>query len=144
MNPFLRWGKFNLVGAMGMMVQLAALACILRLAPGHYHFATTAAIELALLHNFTWHLHYTWRDRRDALPMSVQLMRFHLSNGVVSMLGNLVLMRILVQEARLPVLAANCIAVLCCSIANFFLGNNWAFGPQSRILDSQRDRTVAG
>jgi putative flippase GtrA len=28
-------------------------------------YATAAAIELTLLHNFVWHLHYTWRDRRD-------------------------------------------------------------------------------
>ena len=27
MNAFIRWGKFNLVGAMGMVVQLGALAC---------------------------------------------------------------------------------------------------------------------
>jgi putative flippase GtrA len=130
MNPIIRWGKFNLVGAMGMVVQLAALALVNRLAPGHYLFATAAAIELALLHNFTWHLHYTWRDRRDNSSMPAQLLRFHLSNGVISMLGNLALMRILVQRARLPILAANCIAILCCSIANFLLGNNWAFAPR--------------
>ena len=127
MNPLVRWGKFNLVGAMGMVVQLGVLAAINRLVPGHYLFATAVAIELALLHNFTWHLHYTWRDRRDGSPIAAQLARFHLSNGVVSMLGNLALMRILVQQARLPVLAANCIAILCCSLANFVLGNKWAF-----------------
>jgi putative flippase GtrA len=127
MNPLIRWGKFNLVGAMGMVVQLGALAAINRVMPGHYLFATAAAIELTLLHNFTWHLHYTWRDRRDGSSVPAQLARFHLSNGVISMLGNLALMRILVQEARLPVLAANCIAILCCSIANFVLGNHWAF-----------------
>jgi putative flippase GtrA len=43
------------------------------------------------------------------------------------MLGNLALMRILVNEAHLPLLAANAIAILCCSIINFCLGNNWAF-----------------
>jgi putative flippase GtrA len=127
MNSFIRWGKFNLVGAMGMVVQLATLALIHRWAPGHYLYATAAAIELTLLHNFVWHLHYTWRDRRDDSALLVQLMRFHLSNGLVSMLGNLVLMRILIQEARLPLLASNSIAILCCSIINFFLGNNWAF-----------------
>ena len=31
MNPLIRWGKFNLVGAMGMVVQLGALAAINRL-----------------------------------------------------------------------------------------------------------------
>jgi putative flippase GtrA len=42
------------------------------------------------------------------------------------MLGNLALMRILVHEAHMPLLAANSIAILCCSIVNFCLGNNWA------------------
>jgi putative flippase GtrA len=127
MNPILRYWKFNVVGAMGMVVQLAALALINRCAPGHYLYATAAAIELALLHNFVWHLRFTWRDRRDGSAPLTQLVRFHLSNGLVSMLGNLALMRVLVHGAHVPLLIANCIAILCCSIANFCLGNNWAF-----------------
>lgn len=127
MNVLIRWGKFNLVGAIGMLVQLAALALFNRLAPGHYLYATAAAIELTLLHNFVWHLHYTWRDRREDSALFGQLIRFHLSNGVVSMLGNLALMRLLVQEVHVPVLVANSIAILCCSIVNFCLGHTWAF-----------------
>ena len=127
MNTFIRWGKFNLVGAMGMVVQLVALALFSRLAAGHYLFATAAAIESAVLHNFVWHLHFTWRDRRDRSAVLSQLMRFHLSNGLVSMLGNLVLMRILVHGARMPLLLANAIAILCCSMVNFCLGDHWAF-----------------
>ena len=127
MNTLIRWGKFNLVGAIGMVVQLAALALLNRWTAGHYLIASAAAIEITLLHNFVWHLHYTWRDRRDRSALLGQFVRFHLSNGLVSMLGNLALMRILVQEARMPVIAANCIAILCCSILNFCLGNNWAF-----------------
>lgn len=126
MNTLIRWGKFNLVGAMGMVVQLAALAFFDRCAPGHYLCATAAAIELAVLHNFAWHVHYTWRDRRDGSAW-VQLMRFHLSNGLVSLLGNLALMRVLVQGAHLPLLAANGVAILCCSAANFYVGHTWAF-----------------
>lgn len=131
MNIFIRWGKFNLVGAMGVVVQLAALASINRWAPGHYLVASAAAVELALLHNFVWHLHYTWRDRRDDSAVLGQLMRFHLSNGLVSMLGNLALMRVLVHEAHIPLLASNFIAILCCSIVNFCLGNNWAFAERA-------------
>ena len=127
MNILIRWGKFNLVGAVGVAVQLAALAVFNRLAPGHYLCATAAALEVTLLHNFVWHLHYTWRDRRDRSMIAVQLIRFHLSNGMVSLVGNLALMRILVGEAHLPVLVANGIAILCCSIVNFCLGNNWVF-----------------
>ena len=131
MNTFIRWGKFNLVGAMGVVVQLAALSVLGRWAQGHYMYASAAAIELAVLHNFIWHLHYTWRDRREGSTLPAQFVRFHLSNGLVSMLGNLALMRVLVQEARLPLLVSNSIAILCCSIANFCLGNKWAFATRA-------------
>jgi putative flippase GtrA len=98
-------------------------------------YASAAAIELTLLHNFVWHLHYTWRDRRDDSALLAQLMRFHLSNGLVSMLGNLALMRILVDEARMPLLVANSIAILSCSIVNFCLGNNWAFATKTKAIE---------
>ena len=127
MKTLIRWGKFNLVGAMGMVVQLAALALINRWAAGHYLYASAAAVEITLLHNFVWHLHYTWRDRRDSDTRMVQLLRFHLSNGLVSMLGNLALMRLLVEGAHMHPIAANCIAILCCSLVNFGLGDYWAF-----------------
>jgi putative flippase GtrA len=126
-NTLIRWARFNLVGAVGMAVQLAALAQFSRWTPGHYLYASAAAIEFTLLHNFIWHLRYTWRDRRHDSPLAAQLLRFHLSNGLVSMLGNLVLMRILIHDARLPLLASNSIAILCCSAVNFCLGNSWAF-----------------
>jgi len=127
MKTFIRWGKFNLVGAMGMAVQLAALALFNRWMGGRYLYASAAAIELTLLHNFVWHVRYTWRDRRYETAWWRQLMRFQLANGVVSMLGNLALMRVLVQEARLPLLVANAVAIVCCSMANFWLGNRWTF-----------------
>jgi putative flippase GtrA len=131
-NTFIRWLKFNLVGAMGMILQLATLALLNRCAPGHYLLVSATAVELTLLHNFVWHLHYTWRDRRDNSALAGQLMRFHLSNGLVSMLGNLALMRVLVDGAHIPIIASNCIAILCCSIVNFCLGNRWAFALRTR------------
>jgi putative flippase GtrA len=126
-NTFFRWCRFNLVGAIGMAMQLGALALFNRWSGGHYLYATAAAVELTLLHNFVWHLHYTWRDRRDPSAMFTQLWRFHLANGLVSMLGNLALMRILVHEAHVPMLVADSFAILCCSIVNFCLGDQWAF-----------------
>jgi putative flippase GtrA len=132
MSPLVRWIRFNLVGAIGMAVQLSALAVFNRVAPGHYLLATAAAIEVTLLHNFTWHLHLTWRDRRDRSMRLAQLLRFHLSNGVISLLGNLLLMRLLVQKARVPLLLANAIAILCCSILNFLMSDRWAFAEKGQ------------
>jgi putative flippase GtrA len=143
MSTLIRWGKFNLVGAIGMAVQLGALAVLNQLWPGHYLAGTAAALELTLVHNFIWHVHYTWRDRfpttnaksafrmgrpDDArVALAGQLIRFHLSNGLVSIVGNLALMPLLVRGAHVPVVASNAIAILCCSLVNFVLGDSWAF-----------------
>ncbi|HEV2485900.1 MAG TPA: GtrA family protein [Terracidiphilus sp.] len=132
MNTLIRWGKFNLVGAIGMVLQLAALALFNRWSHGHYLCASAAAVEITLLHNFVWHLHYTWPDRRNRSALLAQLFRFHLSNGLVSMLGNLALMRVLVHDAHLPLLVSNVIAIICCSVVNFCLGNEWVFAPVRR------------
>lgn len=127
MNPFARWCRFNLVGAAGIVVQLAALGLFTRVAPGHYLCCTAVAVELTILHNFAGHVNFTWRDRRGCSALAGRLVRFHLSNGLVSLLGNLALMRVLMQTMRLPLLAANAIAILTCSIINFYLSHSWAF-----------------
>ncbi len=127
MNSFMRWWRFNLVGAAGVAVQLAALALLNLCAPRHYMVNTTAALEITLLHNFAWHVRYTWRDRSGSSRPGASLLRFHLSNGAVSLVGNLGLMRVLVEGAHLPVLAANAIAIVCCSLVNFLLGDRWVF-----------------
>lgn len=127
MNPFFRWLRFNLVGAMGMAVQLVCLGIFNAWMHGHYLLATAAAIEVTLVHNFTWHLHYTWRDRCSRAALAGQFLRFHFSNGLISMLGNLILMRLLVQDLHVSLMAANSIAIVVCSIINFLLGDHWVF-----------------
>jgi len=139
MNPFVRWARFNLVGALGMAVQLTTLALVNRLTGGRYLVSTAAAVEAALLHNFVAHLRYTWRDR-PAASLVVRLLRFQISNGSVSLAGNLLAMPVLVHYAKLPLLAANLIAILSCSIINFILGDQWIFclprneSPQVSVL----------
>lgn len=132
-KPIVRWWRFNLVGLIGMGVQLGALAVLNQLLGGHYLVASAVAVEITLLHNFAWHLVYTWRDRRDRSVVGHRLVRFHLTNGLVSLIGNLALMRVLVQYGHLPVLVANGIAILCCSILNFLLADRCAFVSSSRI-----------
>jgi putative flippase GtrA len=117
----MRWLRFNLIGMAGACVQLATLGWINRAMPGHYEWTSTAAIELAILHNYFWHCRCTWRDR------SGRFLRFQLSSGVVSLGGNLALMPVLVDVAHVRVLIANAIAIAVCSLANYWLANRWAF-----------------
>lgn len=61
-----RWCKFSLVGAVGIGVQLGALA-LLTTAGVHYLRATALAVEIAVLHNFAWHQNFTWSDREGGI-----------------------------------------------------------------------------
>jgi putative flippase GtrA len=98
-------------------------------ANAHYLAATALAVEAAVLHNFAWHQRYTWADRPcDSLSSVLfRLLRFHLSNGVVSISGNVLLMHWLVGNLRIPPLAANFLAILVCSVVNYFLGDRFVF-----------------
>lgn len=124
----LRWLKFNFVGALGIGVQLAALAALTALGLG-YLAATALAVEAALLHNFLWHERMTWRDRATPLlrPVLGRLLRFQLANGLISLIGNLLLMRLLVGVFHLPLLPANLAAIACCGVLNFLVSDRLVF-----------------
>ena len=103
----MRWLKFNTVGAMGMVVQVAMLAVGVQLLALHYILATFLAVEAALLHNFVWHVNWTWPAHPAPLRWPVgSLLRFQLITGTVSIAGNIGFMWILVARAQLePVLS---------------------------------------
>lgn len=126
-----RWLKFHAVGFIGIIVQLALLHAMNVWLHMQYLLATALAVELTVLHNFVWHEQYTWRARREELAagsgLPVRLLRFHLSNGLISIGGNLILMRVLVGQFRVPVLVANVVAIGVCSLLNFCCAEWWVF-----------------
>jgi putative flippase GtrA len=135
-RALLRWMKFNFVGAIGILVQLAALAVFRsRLGLG-YLLATGLAVEIAVIHNFLWHERFTWVDRPAVRPWQslVRLLKFNGSNGAVSILGNLLLMRLLVGECKVNYVASNIFAIVVCSVVNFLLGDRFVFGDASNLF----------
>jgi putative flippase GtrA len=128
MKTFLRWLKFNVIGIAGVGVQLLFLHLLVR-AQVAYLGATALAVEAAVLHNFAWHQRYTWADRPadDLFDVMGRLLRFHVSNGGVSIAGNVVMMRWLVGGLHMPLLPANFAAILACSVVNFLLGDRFVF-----------------
>jgi dolichol-phosphate mannosyltransferase len=123
----MRFLRFNAVGIAGFVVQIAVLATLLRMGV-HYLAATTLAVELAVLHNFACHERWTWRDRPANGGMRLRrLGRFHAANGLVSLAGNLVLMRLLVGLLDVPPIPANLLAVIACAVVNFTAGDRIVF-----------------
>jgi putative flippase GtrA len=127
-----RWAKFNLVGVAGAAVQLGAVHLLSRWLAPHYLWASAVALEATLIHNFFWHVHFTWKRSAGGRERGTQLLRFHAANGGVSLVGNLMVMRWLVGQLHVPPVAANAIAIGVCSVANFWLSDLWAFGESTR------------
>jgi putative flippase GtrA len=128
-STFVRWCKFNFVGGIGIGVQLAALFLVKGLLHFQYLAATAIAVEAAVVHNFVWHERFTWDDR---IPSSwrmslMRFLRFNLTTGAVSILGNLALMKVMVGMEHMSYLLANAIAITLCSVANFLVSESWVF-----------------
>ena len=84
-----RWTMFNAVGVVGLLFQLSWLAVLRDVLGLHYLIAAAIAIELTVLHNFSWHVRWTWADRPiSRAGLISRLVRFHVTNGVVSLAGN--------------------------------------------------------
>jgi putative flippase GtrA len=124
-ESFIRWLKFNAVGALGIAVQLGVLALLSSAFRLNYLFATALAVEAAILHNFFWHERFTWSDRRShsSLP---RLWKFNATTGTFSLAGNLLFTKLLVT-AGLSYLAANAGSIAICSIANFVINDRAVF-----------------
>jgi putative flippase GtrA len=183
-SMLIRWCKFNLVGAIGILVQFAVLFFLKSVMQCNYLVAAGLAVEAAVVHNFVWHERYTWAERvantsgaeaRHHLTTLLaaqkiegetpcrpcgtralfslfpaltcraitfrrfaagvwygasfgRFLRFNLSTGVVSILGNLAMMRVMVGVGQVNYLWANGIAIAFCSLANFLVSDAWVFG----------------
>jgi putative flippase GtrA len=128
-DTFRVWMKFNTVGLLGMAFQLLALGILKGGLGLNYLAATVIAVESAVLHNFVWHERWTWleRTRRNASGVLGRLFRFHMANGLISILGNLALMWLLVSRLHLHYLLANVTAIGACAILNFLASDRLVF-----------------
>lgn len=133
-STLVRWCKFNVVGGIGIVVQFGALFLLKSILHFNYLAATAIAVEFAVVHNFVWHERFTWveRTKRDRVQASwpgslPRLLRFNLTNGAVSIVGNLALMKVMVGLGQMNYLVANALAIAACSVANFLVSEIWVF-----------------
>jgi len=123
-----RLSAFIVVGAVGFLAQIGAIALLTMTAGWGYAPSTAIAVEIAVLHNFLWHERWTWRDRTDpGGSVVVRLFKFQVSNGLTSLAGNLVLMTVLVGFFQLNPVVGNLVSVIVISALNFLMADRWVF-----------------
>jgi putative flippase GtrA len=128
-STFRVWLKFNAVGLIGIGVQLVILSLLKTGLGWNYLLATSVAVEITVLHNFIWHERWTWLEttRSNSDGLASRLIRFHLTNGLISIAGNLLLMWTFVSQLHLHYFLANVIAIATCSILNFVASDRLVF-----------------
>ena len=129
MNPgFASWLRFNAVGIIGVGVQLLLLATFRAGLGWSVGLATIVAVECTVLHNFVWHELWTWAHRKlEVRGIPGRLLRFNISNGLISIAGNLVLMELLAVRLHLNYMLANISAIVACSLLNYFVSDKLVF-----------------
>jgi putative flippase GtrA len=128
-QALLRWLRFNLVGVIGIFLQLGLLFLLKNGLHLNYRIATAMAVESAVIHNFIWHERFTWVDRlRCSRGSSIaRLVRFNSSNGAISLIGSLGLMEVAIRLAHVNYMTANAFSIGICSLLNFLVSDNYVF-----------------
>jgi putative flippase GtrA len=122
------WLRFNVVGIVGVGVQLAILAALRSGWGLSVRVSTIVAVECTVLHNFFWHERWTWGHRKlDVRGLPGRLLRFNVSNGLISIVGNVVLMEFLAVRLNLNYMIANIVAIIACSLLNYFVSDRMVF-----------------
>ena len=127
-----RWCRFLAIGAAGVCVQMSSLMFLREALGLGVMLAAAAAVEIAILHNFYWHLRWTWAVPRASLtPKSVfeRLWQFNLTNGVISIATSLGFTRLYMEAFGMHYLAANLLAIGAGTLANFAAAELIVFRP---------------
>ena len=116
--------KFCAVGASGYVVNLSVFAACVELVGAHHLVAATAAFVVAVLNNFWWNRHWTFRARgghagfQAARFFTVSIGAFLFAAGVLELL---------VSGAGMAEVPAQAIAIVSATPLNFIGNKMWSF-----------------
>jgi putative flippase GtrA len=117
--------KFSAVGASGYVVNLAVYATLVKGLGVHYILAALLAFCVAVMNNFLWNRHWTFRATEG--HMGFQAARFF-TVSVLALGLNLIVLEALVSYGDVEKVLAQAIAILAATPLNFIGNKLWSFG----------------
>jgi putative flippase GtrA len=116
--------KFCAVGASGYVVNLSVFALCVKGLEVHHLPAATVAFVVAVLNNFWWNRHWTFRARSGRAGF--QAARFF-TVSVAAFLFAASILELLVSVAELPAVLAQAISIAMATPLNFIGNKMWSF-----------------
>jgi putative flippase GtrA len=117
--------KFGVVGATGYVVNLAVFAVLVELLSVHHIPAAIGAFCVAVMNNFLWNRHWTFRA--TAGHAGFQAARFF-TVSIAALVVNLIVLSLLVDVLGGPELPSQAFAVAFAMPLNFIGNKLWTFG----------------
>ena len=116
--------KFCAVGDSGYVVNLTTFALCVALLDAHHLVAVTCAFVVAVLNNFWWNRHWTFKARQG--HAGFQAARFF-AVSVVAFLFAASVLELLVSIAGMAELPAQAISIVAATPLNFIGNKMWSF-----------------
>lgn len=123
-----RVGRYGLVGASGVGVNMGVFWLLNTQLHAHYLVAGPIAIQVALLSNYLLNNNWTFADRRHGLLSPSSFLRYQ----VVSLGGlaiNLLVLHVLAGSVAVPAVVANLAGIGVATAWNFVLSLGWTWAP---------------
>jgi putative flippase GtrA len=121
---WLQFARYAVVGAIGYAISVATFAVLFHVAGMSSWAAATGAFCLALINNFAWNRHWTFRAGDG--HAGFQATRFVIINMSAFILS-LGVLRVLIDVAGVAPVASQAIAVLVAAPPNFIAHRIWSF-----------------
>jgi putative flippase GtrA len=123
-HNWLQLVKFCAVGASGYVVNLCVFAACVELLDLHHLIAATLAFVVAVLNNFWWNRHWTFRARGG--HAGFQAARFF-TISIAAFVFAAAILELLVSVAGMAELPAQAIAIVAATPLNFIGNKMWSF-----------------
>jgi putative flippase GtrA len=117
--------KFCAVGASGYVVNLCVFAACVELLGVHHLIAATAAFVVAVMNNFWWNRHWTFRARGG--HAGFQAARFF-TVSVFAFAIQLAVLELLVSGLGAPKVLSQALSLVVATPFNFLGNKMWSFG----------------
>jgi len=133
--------KFQVFNWLGTFVNFPVLWLLHGVFDVHLIIASLFAIELAIIHNFTWHYFVTWNDRvhRNAADYFNRLLKFNILTGSVDLIVSPILLWSLTEYFGIYYLLSNLLIGFIVPFLRFIISEFFIFNLQIKHLAEQRD-----
>jgi len=132
MSACRRYLVFTTIGALGFLVQSVTLVALVKGAGLHYLLALAIAVEVAVL------------PASGSGERLVRLASFHMTNGLISILGNLAVVSLLVEVIGWPLVFASVAGMITTGLVNFVASDRLVFATPPWLVALAPARMLRG